>query len=60
MMAATAVCCAAMDAALIDSFLHYLTAVRGVSPHTAEAYSRDVVQLVPGFTSPPWRVASHA
>ena len=35
-----------MSAALIDEFLTYLTDVRRVSPQTAEAYSRDVVQFV--------------
>lgn len=35
-----------MSVALIDDFLTYLTSVRGVSPLTAEAYSRDVLQFV--------------
>jgi integrase/recombinase XerC len=35
-----------MSAILIDDFLTYLVSVRGVSPRTAEAYSRDVLQFV--------------
>jgi tyrosine recombinase XerC len=35
-----------MSATLIDDFMTYLTDVRGVAPHTAEAYSLDVRQFV--------------
>lgn len=30
----------------VDAFLEYLTAVRGISPRTAEAYATDVLQFV--------------
>jgi integrase/recombinase XerC len=35
-----------MSTTHVDAFLEYLTAARGVSPRTAEAYAKDVVQLV--------------
>lgn len=35
-----------MSATLLDDFMTHLTAVRRVSPQTAEAYSRDVTQFV--------------
>lgn len=35
-----------MSAALLDSFMEYLTSVRRVSPDTAEAYAHDAVQFV--------------
>jgi integrase/recombinase XerC len=35
-----------MSAAYIDAFLEHLTAARGVSPKTAEAYAHDAVQFM--------------
>ena len=34
-----------MPAEQIDAFMDYMTGVRGVSPHTAEAYAHDVVEF---------------